>query len=151
MKRFLIFATLFFSMFIQMPASYAVPVPALSKATILKAGPDQEYEWIDIVNHLPAGRNTIYGDSLYLYVKYTGYPELGTENFYQNGKVIHRKQIKIFKNVPLRNSSGIITGSMTTYQIPFSVLSGQIGNISFETKGQNGGRAGDYVANLYRR
>ncbi len=150
MKRFFILTTLLFSMFIQMPATYAVPVPAISKATIVKVGPDQAYEWIDIVNHSPVGKNTITGDSLYLYVKYTGYPQLGSEVFYQNRNVLPHKQIKIYKNVPLANSNGVVTGSMTTYQIPFSLLSSPIGQISFETKGKNGGMAGDYVVNLYR-
>ena len=156
MKRFIILTVMLLMVFALAPTAAATPAPALSKAIILKVGPDVNYEWINVVNHaVPVERNAIYGDALYLYVRYTGYPNLGSEDFYQNGKLIARNKVRVFKYVPLTNSNGLTTGCMTTYQIPFSALSGPrsgvLGQIVIEAHGINGGSASDYVVSLRRQ
>jgi hypothetical protein len=156
MKKFFILAVMFLMVVALVPAVNAAPAPALTKATILKVGPDAGGDWINVTNHvLPSGNNSVYGDTLYVFVNYVGYPNAATVVFSQSGKAIDPSKVKLYQSVPITNSGGIVIGFDKTYTIPFSALpgakTGNLGQIYLDAKGTNGGSAYDYVVNINKK
>lgn len=157
MKKFLVLAVMFLLVFALVPAANAGPAPALSRAYIHGAGLDANQYWIYRnsggvgLGNLLNEKNPIVGDTIFLYVEYTGY--YGSATIYQSSKVIPAKHIKITKREYITNSGGIVTGSYITYSIKRSGLpgkkTGNIGQLYIKASGLNGGSAYDTLANIY--
>lgn len=110
--------------------SYAGPAPNLSKVEITHVGADQS-GWIP-VNQIP--KKTLYGETFYVAVRFTGYPQANRIFFYQNKSLIPVSQVtEVFERKGIGNP---YTGWVYHFAMPIAYGNG---SITVKADGINGG------------
>lgn len=132
-KLFLLAVFALFLAGVLAPVASAKPAPVLKKAVITEIGNNASGEM-----YTPAGgNNIIYGNTVYLTVKFVGQPSQTSSFLYQYGSLIG--QVSKF----VKSASYYSTGATITCAIPFSSLptGSDLGTFTIKARGYNGGTA----------
>lgn len=150
MRKIVILVVLFCLVTMIASIANAGPAPNLTSVKIAGLGTDAAGNWITPVNH-SIYPNKLSGDTLYLCVEFTGYPNWNLVFFYQNGSIISKSKLVNYKTTYMSND-GVIRGYIKYYSIPFAELpsntSGYLGQFSVKANGIRSGICQDHVNNV---